>query len=211
MKEIRYTLLTDGSSDRALLPILSWLLYEHCPAYAVQPEWADLRRLPAKPKKLSERIRYSIELYPCDLLFIHRDAEKMSWETRAAEIRQALDEVEHPPAVCVIPVKMHEAWLLHDEQAIRKAAGNPNGKEPLELPVANSLEALPNPKKILHDALLSASGKSGKRRRKMLDVNRLASRVTELTEDFRALRSLSAFKNLEDDLLKVLRKEQWSD
>ena len=190
MKEIRYTLLTDGSSDRALLPILSWLLYEHCPEYAVQPEWADLSRPPAKPKKLSERIRYSVDLYPCDLLFVHRDAEKMSWETRAEEIRQALNGMEHPPAVCVIPVRMHEAWLLHDEQAIRKASGNPNGKEPLKLPVSNSTEALPNPKKILHDALLAASGKSGKRRKKMLNVNKLACRITELTESFAALRSL---------------------
>ncbi|MCI5130494.1 MAG: DUF4276 family protein [Candidatus Electrothrix sp. EH2] len=210
MKEIRCTLLTDGSSDRALLPILSWLLYEHCPEYAVQPEWADLSRLPAKPKKLSERIRYSVDLYPCDLLFVHRDTEKMSWETRAEEIRQALNGMEHPPAVCVIPVRMHEAWLLHDEQAIRKAAGNPNGEEPLELPVANRVEALPNPKKNLHDALLAASGKSGKRRKKMLNVNKLACRITELTESFAALRSLSAFRNFEDDLLKVLREQQWN-
>lgn len=27
--EIRYTLLSDGSSDRALLPILNWLLEKH--------------------------------------------------------------------------------------------------------------------------------------------------------------------------------------
>lgn len=29
MNEIRYTLLSDGSSDKALLPILTWLLRLH--------------------------------------------------------------------------------------------------------------------------------------------------------------------------------------
>ena len=28
-----------------------------------------------RPRGLSERIRAAVELYPCDLLFIHRDAE----------------------------------------------------------------------------------------------------------------------------------------
>ena len=56
MKEIRYTLLSDGSSDKALLPILSWLLYQHCPEYAIQSQWADLGRLPKPPKQLPEKI-----------------------------------------------------------------------------------------------------------------------------------------------------------
>ena len=30
MQELRYTLLADGSSDRALLPILTWLLRQYC-------------------------------------------------------------------------------------------------------------------------------------------------------------------------------------
>ena len=92
MKEIRYTLLTDGSSDKALIPVLSWLFYQHCPDYAIQPEWAELSRLPGPPKKLSEQIKTSVELYPCDLLFVHRDAEGMSREERVSEIRQALAE-----------------------------------------------------------------------------------------------------------------------
>jgi hypothetical protein len=42
--EISYTLLCDGSSDRALLPVLSWLLREHLPDVAVQEQWADPER-----------------------------------------------------------------------------------------------------------------------------------------------------------------------
>ena len=173
MKEIRYTLLTDGSFDKALIPILSWLLYQHCPDYAIQPEWADLWKLPRPPKKMPERIIRSVELYPCDLLFVHRDAEGLSREERASEIRQALAEIALLPAVCVVPVRMTEAWLLFDETAIRKAAGNPNGNLPLGLPVIHNIESLPDPKQILHDLLRSASGHTSKRRLKRMSATGL--------------------------------------
>jgi len=208
MKEIRYTLLTDGSSDRALLPILTWLFYEHCPEYTIQPEWADLGRLPRPPKKLPEKIKRSVELYPCDLLFVHRDAEKMSWNQRADEIKQALESIEHPPAVCVVPVRMLEAWLLFDEKSIRKAAGNPNGNQPLPLPVMNDIETLPNPKQILHDLLRLASGQTGKRRKK-IPVSRFAFRVTELTDNYKPLRQLAAFRKLEDEFMQIIDEQKW--
>lgn len=123
MKELRYTLLSDGSSDRALIPLLTWLLRTHRVECAIQPKWADLRRVPKPPKKLSERIRLSLALYPCDLLFIHRDAEKEPHEVRVAEIQEAISQavksVRVPPAVCAVPVRMQQAWLLFDEAALR--------------------------------------------------------------------------------------------
>ena len=82
MQGLRFTLVADGSSDRALLPILVWLLREHFGSTPIQPEFSDLRRLPNPPKKLVERIDKSIELYPCDLLFVHRDAERESIDKR---------------------------------------------------------------------------------------------------------------------------------
>ncbi|TFG36541.1 MAG: hypothetical protein E4H46_03330 [Desulfobacterales bacterium] len=210
MKEIRYTLLTDGVSDKVLITILSWLLHEHCPGYAVQSAWADLGRLPRPPKKLPERIRTSVELYPCDLLFVHRDAEKISREARANEIRQALSETEHPPAVCVVPVRMTEAWLLFDEMSIRKAAGNPNGNQPLELPIMNDIESLPDPKQNLYNLLCLAKGHINKRRLKSLSPNRLAFRVTESTRSFAPLRELAAFRNLEKELLVIISALNWN-
>ena len=76
MRELRFTLMADGSSDMALLPILVWLLRRHFGSIPIQPEFADLRRLQNPPNELFERIAKSIELYPCDLLFVHRDAER---------------------------------------------------------------------------------------------------------------------------------------
>ena len=75
MDEIHYTLISDGPSDRALLPILTWTLREKGEVSRSQAEWADLRRLPRTPQTLHERILNAIDLFPCDLLFVHRDAE----------------------------------------------------------------------------------------------------------------------------------------
>jgi hypothetical protein len=208
MKEICYTLLTDGSSDRALLPIISWLLREHCPEFAIQPEWADLYRFPEKPKRLADRIKRSIELYPCDMLFVHRDAEKMEWTQRIKEIKSALNELDHPPTVCVVPVKMTEAWLLHDEQAIRQAAGNPNGRQPLELPKMTSIENLSDPKQALYQLLLSASGQTSRRRKP--DIGGFAIRVAQLTNSFAPLRQLTAFSQFEDELVATAKEQNWN-
>ena len=80
MKTIRYTLLSDGSSDRMLMPIIEWLLYQYCPEIEIESSWADLGRLPQPPKTLPEKIEVTLDLYPCDLLFVHRDAENESYE-----------------------------------------------------------------------------------------------------------------------------------
>ena len=38
---------------------------------------------------------------------------------------------------------MTEAWLLFDESAIRVVAGNPNGKNPLNIPDLSVVEQIP--------------------------------------------------------------------
>jgi hypothetical protein len=212
MTTIRYTLLSDGSSDRMLLPILDWLLHQHCPEHAVQSEWADLGRLPQPPKVLPERIKKALELCSsCDLLFIHRDAEKEYYETRHAQIINALDGLETPPAICVIPVRMLEAWLLFDELAIRKAAGKPNGRISLDIPSLDSVERLLNPKQVLFDLIGKSSESTGTRLKKLkTKMHRVAHLVSQKIEDFSPLRNIQAFKNLESELLTVIQQQGWN-
>lgn len=190
------------------MPILNWLLREHCADCAIQEEWADLNRLPRRPRGLSERIEKAIDLYPCDILFVHRDAEREIRETRASEIIRALREVEQragvPPAVCVVPVRMQEAWLLFDEAAIRKAAGNPNGRDELDLPPPRRIEDIPDPKEKLYEFLRIASGLTGRRRSK-LKLGVLAPLVSGFIESFAPLRVLPAFQALESEVEQVIR------
>ena len=94
--------------------------------------WADFSHMPRQNDNAA-RWRIAFEFYPCDVLFVHRDAEAQLPAFRREEVTRALAHTEIPH-VPVIPVRMTEAWLLADENAIRRAAGNPNGDEELNLP-----------------------------------------------------------------------------
>ena len=199
---IRFTLVTDGPSDQVLMWILYWLCGELFNE-AVKGEWFDPRRFTPRVKTLRDRIESGINWYPCDLLFVHRDAEACDPQGRYNEIARAIaplaEDGQSIPYVCVVPVRMTEAWLLFDEGAIRKAAGNPNGKLTLNLPAIERLETTPNPKNILIEALKAASELSA-RRLKGLNVPKCRLRVAELIRDYGSLRRLAAFQHLERDI-----------
>jgi hypothetical protein len=203
MTELCYTLVTDGTSDKALLPIIRWLLIKLGVKVAIQSQWADLGIVKNPPKKLHERIKVAIDIYPCDILFVHRDAEREHIERRVIEIRTAeklLVAENTPPIVCVIPIRMIEAWILFDEMAIRKASGNPNGKEKLNLPKISKTEIIAEPKIMLEQIQDIARG-LGKHRKKDKIPN---IRIAEMIDDFEPLRNLSAFQELEKELKNTL-------
>ncbi len=209
---LRYTLLPDGSSDAALLPLLTRVLRWYVPSVAVDEAWADLRRLPHPPKRLAERIQACMELYPCDVLFVHRDAERVPREDRLYEIDEAVararERIAIPPHVRVVPVRMREAWLLADEEAIRRAASNPNGRDDLDLPPLADLESLPDPKDVLYKALRQASGlPSGRLRR--FSAAKCAFQIPHHMHDMTILRGLPAFQQLEADVTRVVEAAGW--
>lgn len=165
------------------------------------------------PRDLSQRIERSLELYPCDVLFVHRDAERASVATRVREVDDALRRSSNPetlPVVTVVPVRMTEAWLLIDEGALRVAAGNPRGRQPLRVPAVRELEGLANPKRVLHDLLREASGLRDRRRRLEhfnRDLGRCVHRVAEQIENFSPLRQLGAFQALEHQVIQHSERE----
>ena len=195
-----YTLVADGPSDEVLVPILNWSLRQNN-VQSVSAQWADFRRI-RRPSNFEQRLRIAVELYPCDVLFVHRDAEAQSPELRRAEIAGSLNWLEIPH-VPVIPVRMTEAWLLADETAIRCAAGNPNGTEALNLPELRRLEEVPDPKEVLYDALVAASGLNARRRNKFPAQQRVPGlRITSMI--FSRLNGLSAFRELQENIRRVI-------
>jgi hypothetical protein len=194
------------------MPILNWLLRANGVQCAIQSEWAALRRLSRPPRGLLARVTKAFDLYPCELLFVHRDAEGESHSFRRIEIELAVAEAFrelHPPvSVSVIPVRMREAWLLFDEGAIRKAAGNPSGRDVLQLPPLERCEDLPDRKGLLERLLREASGLSVRRRAK-LRVGARMSRITDYARDFTPLRALPAFRELERDLQAAIAANAW--
>ena len=133
--------------------------------------------------------------------------------TRRDEINAAIGSLRNcavPPWVSVVPVRMMEAWLLNDEPAIRAAAGNPRGRGRLNLPGGRDIEGLPDPKALLHQALVDASG-LGQRRRRALNPRQLVYRVAELIDDFAPLDSLPAFARFSEDLRATIEQSGLAD
>jgi Domain of unknown function (DUF4276) len=98
------------------------------------------------------------------LIVVHRDADRAGVEARVTEISDAVNvETGGSPFVPVVPVRMTEAWLLTSEQEIRRVAGKPNGKAPLDLPSLKMIEKIPDPKKVLREAIATASEETGRR------------------------------------------------
>ena len=208
MKVLRHTLVSDGPTDANLIPIIDWTLKQAAGVQLSEGRHADFWRLPEKPQNTTERMLKAVELFPCEILFVHRDAEKALPQTRYDEVRIAFDQAGvRLPAVAVVPVRMLEAWLCFDESAIRKASGNPNGKSPLNLPTLKRAESRPDPKKDLKEALLNASELSGRRRKKF---NTAAAfwRVVDFIEDFSPLRELPSFQAFEKSI-KALKDNNW--
>jgi hypothetical protein len=213
MKALRFTLVTDGPSDgEILIPILEWLLRAHCGSIGINVVHADLLRCREVPRGLKKKIAFALEAYPCDFLFVHRDAERDSPELRRREIQEAVECLSakmRVPHICVVPIRMTEAWLLFDKAAIRRASGNPNGKVQLTVPPVSSLEDKPDPKQLLHELLIAASELSG-RRRKSFDPKSRVRLVARSLDDFSTLRQLSAFRELESDVQRIVNEKRWN-
>lgn len=214
MTPLVYTLLSDGSSDRVLIPILNWLLLNNGVKVPIESQWADLGRLSRQHRPdLTAKIRSCLDFYPCDLLFVHRDAENAPMQRRVEEVSAAiravaLSDVVSCRHIAVVPVRMVEAWLLFDERAIKAAAGNQAFHGSLDLPVLADMEKLSDPKIMLYDRLRQACGLHG-RRLQRFPVQRNVHRVAEFTDDFAPLRALVAFQRLEADVRAAIAENHW--
>jgi len=210
MTPLRYTLLADGPSDRCLLRIIDWLLAS-LPSVSprvIAAQFADPRQLRNQP--MAEKMRQAIHYYPCDVFFVHRDAEREPVQNRLKEISLAAEQAQIRDHVPVIPVRMTEAWLLLEVDAIRRAADNPNGNAPITLPRLHDLESEPDPKQLLFSLLLIASEKTGRRLdRFRRDLAWRRARVADFTSDFSALLQLPAFAHFAAETKRVV--EAWCE
>ena len=198
--DLTYTLITDGSSDRALIPIINWAL-DQVDGVRYNSQYAEISL--KQSAGLFRRAEAAINVYECDILFVHRDAESSNIDRRIEEIKNQLSKL-NKPHIPVVPIRMTEAWLLVDEQAIRSAASNPNGKAKLDLPEVNKLEKLLDPKEVLFEKLKLASELPPGRLRKFRPET-YRHRVAELISDFSQLRNLSAFVQFENSLTESIQ------
>lgn len=192
-------LIADGSSDRALIPLIKLLLKEHLLLPFEEPQLIQETK-----DSLAARVQDALEKYSLDILFIHRDAENETYEHREAEIRRSVPLDKLDSVIFVIPIKMTEAWLLTDPVAIRCAVGNPNSLIQLHLPKAAKVEQC-QAKDVLFETLTLACELGAQRRRKF-KPEKYRHRVAELISDLNSLRLIPSFKRLEEGLIPCLAK-----
>ena len=202
---LKYTLVAEGTKDEALLPILQWSIQRHT-SVLFRGEFAYPRG-----KNLSEKIKNAIDDTQCDMIFVHRDSDREHPENRYREIRTATSSGEiNIPNICVVPVRMMESWLMFDESVLRQAAGNRNGRTPLNLPKISQIEGISNPKSTLHESLRIASGRRGRRLEEFnKQLPAAMRRITQIAQDFSPLLSLVAFQNLQEELYSTLNDQGW--
>lgn len=164
----RALLLMDGSSDAPLAQHLEEL--SRRAGRPVRVVALDVDRLPiGAGRTVTNRLRAALKADPgFSLVFVHRDAEAQDPELRYTEVADAVVKANFPGRhVAVVPVRKTEAWLLLDELAIRTVAGRPTGRVPLPLPPVHAIESHPDPKALLREVLLLASGATGRRREQL--------------------------------------------
>lgn len=191
MQRFTATLVAEGSSDEALIPLIEFVLDEHCRIPHVTTFAANL-----PSGRLHERVAQALILHPCDLLFVHRDADRESVSQREGEIRDAVRRINASTTICLIPVRMTEAWLLVDEMAIRRASGNTSGTAQLELPPVSRLEAQADPKSLLFAALEKAS-ELGPHRLRRFDRYQARRQISGFMDNHSVLRSVPSFVHFE--------------
>ena len=151
-RQLTYSVVADGGTDLALIPIIEWAIHRLDPHVEVlEPEF----------RKRKGTVKDFIGAYQTGsmVVFVHRDAEKEPIEARLKEFEGIAQDV-----VPVIPVRMTEAWLLVDGDAIARAADRPGTT--VSIPPTSQLESLADPKHELERLLTEAAGPLTGRRHK---------------------------------------------
>lgn len=143
-----------------------------------------------------------------NLLFIHRDADDADASSRYREIEAAVHEasLHLPQAVAIVPIQATEAWLLLDEEKIRFAVENPNGKVDLLLPKVSAVESLARPKQIFEETIARANERR-RGRPKTLNKSTMGAIRRQLLETLDIegpITQLSAWQKLQRDTARAI-------
>jgi hypothetical protein len=156
--------LAEGSSDLPLAEIVESIFLDK--GIRLTLSSPDFTALKVK-KDVRSQVDAGMQLSggaPVNVVVVHRDADGDGMDRRVQEIQTATNHLTESAVVGIIPVRMTEAWLLLDEQAIRQVAGNPKGSTPLNLPTVREAERVADPKALLFEVIMRAANVTGRRR-----------------------------------------------
>lgn len=162
---IHFVFIGEGTSDDGLLNHIENLCIE-AGASEVTGTCPDFRRLGESiGHSVESKLKAALKLEPqANLFLVHRDADNRSPQTRHNEISQAVAAINcKKRVISIVPTQETEAWLLLDEDSIRRTVGRPNGSVALNLPNPTQVENISKPKEKLRYALEMAAEVRGRR------------------------------------------------
>lgn len=201
---ITYLFLSEGTSDEVLVPLINRLVLANIdgPVRPIVPNFSILR---PQPKTLSEKLHAVISLYSgIDIIIIHRDADNVGYEARRAEIDHVISHTRILwPYVPLIPVRMTEAWLLTDFNAIHNAIGFGKSKNEIEFLSLRKVEGLADPKAYLLNKIKEIANLP-KRRERDLNVYMVRKKIGVHLTNLENLNRLSSFVSFKGDLAAAI-------
>lgn len=188
-RQLTWAIVADGGTDRLLIPVIQWAIHRLDP---------DVEILEPEFRKRRGTVEESIGACSSGamIIFVHRDSENLSLQERLREFRN----VTRPNVVPVVPVRMSEAWILFDGQAVAKAAGSRAAD--VAVPRTTEIESIGNPKERLDELLFLAAGTPAGRRgrnfRRSITQRRVS--VAEYIMDYSPLEDVPAFRTFQESL-----------
>lgn len=207
--DVELALIAEGTSDKVLIQPIRWLCNDIQPDLSYEIEPIIFHDVSPKPD-LTTKIEIVLSENRHQIILVHRDQDNMTRIDRTREIETAVGSAYNKlksaavlPCIPIIPVRMTEAWFLIDEASIKKAAGYPNNRVPLNLPSPRQLESVPDAKNLLYDKIRTASGHTGRKLKKVRPQQTIHT-LADVIEDYSSLDQLPAFQTLRRDLTAAM-------
>jgi Domain of unknown function (DUF4276) len=212
MRWLGTAMYAEGPTDvRFLQPLLQRACTQMCLTECNEPvevsDVLDLQPLPSthghvRAQRIAAAARQARDAW--SILFIHADADSDSERAireRIEPARALLQAEWGAQSVAVVPVRMTEAWMLADLQALKRAFGTTMDEHEMGLAgaVAHGPDSLSDPKATLNAAFRASCGK-----RRLSPVGAYFGLLGE-TASIEQLRKLAAFRRMEGELRLALQ------
>lgn len=212
MRWLGTALYAEGPTDtRFLQPLLQRACAQMCLTGCSAPvevsDVLDLQPLPAtrgqaRGQRIVSAAREARDAW--SILFIHADADsdqERAIQERVEPARALLQAEWGAHSVAVVPVRMTEAWVLADFQALKSAFGTTMSEHELGLVdvAAHGPDRLTDPK-----ATLAAAFRASRGKRRARSVATYFGLIGE-TASFDQLRRLAAYRRMEGELRLALQ------
>ncbi len=223
IRQLRLAVYVEGNSDESFLPALikrtaEWVLGQSGNSVTVDVRDPKVIKLSSTP---AARDRAILEVarvaHSYHALIVHSDADKRTQSKALKERYQPgynlVLQAKEQDKLCqhllpIIPVRMIEAWMLVDYEALREVIGTEVKESDLHLPrKAKQVEALPDPKQIFNEVIRRAvADRSMRQRAKIIkSVNTLFEPLGR-TISLERLNEVPAFQVFVRDLSATLTK-----